>query len=570
MIKINELVSFNGHQGYVKYVGAVHFRPGVWVGIELSSSSGKNDGEVADRNGVKRRYFQCKPLHGLFAKSEKVIQVQKKSVLARKYSRHASSSGYGSTYGYAMDARDSKIGTSIDMPKTTAELSVLKSTLDEYQSQIKLKDNYIEEKDTIIDELSNKLMSKDHLMKEMEVQLNQYSTEMGHFEDAFNSQTIDELTIENVKLQQSLSDADNEIKVLQEHYAKVINNQKETIHQLQQQEHLDTHEKDYKKAKLKLEEQSAKIDNLEIIIENLKSNKQERGSTVDYSQDIHDYQMKIADLEISLEQSLKVNAKLEQERDSNAEELSKVRSHFVEIKKENSSVTSKLKSIEAENQALKKKIELLKEMNKFQGQEDSDSEIVILKNEIHAMEELFEIKENNLLNELAMVKKSNDLLKQKSSQMNGDLQRKSLEVIGLSKKLFSSENNSTQKLAEVESELDEAMHRTLVLESDLSAKENTIERMQSEIESTKNDNERLKRLSNSLKKSRRETMSSYMENVDRLMTDMSKIQGSISTDRKSSLVAHDKRQSQLTQSNRSSTTYEPENFTSPDYEENKI
>eukprot|EP01132_Coremiostelium_polycephalum_P005753 gene5753-7156_t len=54
--------------GYVRYCGMTKFSPGRWVGIELDSPGGKNDGTV-----LGEKYFECKPLHGLFVKPNMVV-----------------------------------------------------------------------------------------------------------------------------------------------------------------------------------------------------------------------------------------------------------------------------------------------------------------------------------------------------------------------------------------------------------------------------------------------------------------------------------------------------------------
>lgn len=70
-IKIGQTVeTAAGQQGIVRYVGPIHFAQGTYVGIELPSAAGKNDGSVRGE-----RYFTCPVDHGLFVKSTGNLRV---------------------------------------------------------------------------------------------------------------------------------------------------------------------------------------------------------------------------------------------------------------------------------------------------------------------------------------------------------------------------------------------------------------------------------------------------------------------------------------------------------------
>ena len=47
-----------------RYCGTVEFASGIWVGVELDTPDGKNDGVVKGT-----LYFKCSPNHGIFCVS---------------------------------------------------------------------------------------------------------------------------------------------------------------------------------------------------------------------------------------------------------------------------------------------------------------------------------------------------------------------------------------------------------------------------------------------------------------------------------------------------------------------
>ncbi|KAK0058804.1 CAP-Gly domain-containing linker protein 1 [Biomphalaria pfeifferi] len=69
-VKVNDRVLVSGSKpGILRYIGETDFAKGIWAGVELDEPLGKNDGAVAGK-----RYFDCKPLHGLFAPVHKITR----------------------------------------------------------------------------------------------------------------------------------------------------------------------------------------------------------------------------------------------------------------------------------------------------------------------------------------------------------------------------------------------------------------------------------------------------------------------------------------------------------------
>ena len=58
--------------GVIKFIGPTLFGPHIWYGIELDTKLGRNDGMV---RGI--RYFESKPMHGVFVREEKLQPLDK-------------------------------------------------------------------------------------------------------------------------------------------------------------------------------------------------------------------------------------------------------------------------------------------------------------------------------------------------------------------------------------------------------------------------------------------------------------------------------------------------------------
>ena len=70
-LKLGDRVLVSGSKmGTLQYMGETDFAKGDWAGVELDEKQGKNDGAVAGK-----RYFECRPMYGLFAPVHKVARL---------------------------------------------------------------------------------------------------------------------------------------------------------------------------------------------------------------------------------------------------------------------------------------------------------------------------------------------------------------------------------------------------------------------------------------------------------------------------------------------------------------
>ena len=64
------VLSKDGRQGVIRFIGNAAFATGAWLGLELPDDKGKNDGSV---NG--ERYFDCRPGFGIFVRPESINEI---------------------------------------------------------------------------------------------------------------------------------------------------------------------------------------------------------------------------------------------------------------------------------------------------------------------------------------------------------------------------------------------------------------------------------------------------------------------------------------------------------------
>jgi len=70
-LKVNSKVAYGTQTGIVRFIGETKFAPGIWVGTELPTPTGKNNGTVENIS-----YFTCPPNCGLFTRPEKLKVIE--------------------------------------------------------------------------------------------------------------------------------------------------------------------------------------------------------------------------------------------------------------------------------------------------------------------------------------------------------------------------------------------------------------------------------------------------------------------------------------------------------------
>ncbi|CAE6420329.1 unnamed protein product [Rhizoctonia solani] len=83
-VPLDAVVDVSAGRGTVRFVGNTSFAPGKWVGVELATANGKNDGSVKDV-----AYFSCPPNHGVFVRPSQVKIVSVPGQSSRPSSRNA-------------------------------------------------------------------------------------------------------------------------------------------------------------------------------------------------------------------------------------------------------------------------------------------------------------------------------------------------------------------------------------------------------------------------------------------------------------------------------------------------
>ena len=75
--RVGDHVDVNGIAAIIRFIGSTEFSDGTWVGVELDTPKGKNDGTV---QGVQ--YFACPHLHGMFVRTSVPRLIERPSATA--------------------------------------------------------------------------------------------------------------------------------------------------------------------------------------------------------------------------------------------------------------------------------------------------------------------------------------------------------------------------------------------------------------------------------------------------------------------------------------------------------
>ncbi|KAK5279464.1 hypothetical protein LTR20_004280 [Exophiala xenobiotica] len=110
-IKIGHtIVTQDGREGAVRYIGPLHIAAGEWLGLELPDDSGKNDGSVKGQ-----RYFECPAGYGIFVRKESAVRI------AKQASQNSQANGTSSSAGPSTRPRPSS-GVTADVARKRQSL----------------------------------------------------------------------------------------------------------------------------------------------------------------------------------------------------------------------------------------------------------------------------------------------------------------------------------------------------------------------------------------------------------------------------------------------------------------
>ncbi|XP_064484970.1 kinesin-like protein KIF13A isoform X2 [Ornithodoros turicata] len=108
------MISPYNKTGTVSYIGPTQFSPGVWVGVELDTPTGRNDGSVS---GV--RYFECKPKFGVFVRPDKLV-LDKRGRLVRAGRASTATTQQQGSKGMVRDSPMSRSTSNLQVSRSKA------------------------------------------------------------------------------------------------------------------------------------------------------------------------------------------------------------------------------------------------------------------------------------------------------------------------------------------------------------------------------------------------------------------------------------------------------------------
>ncbi|EGR33564.1 hypothetical protein IMG5_049400 [Ichthyophthirius multifiliis] len=219
-------------EGYIKFIGQLEGKEGIWVGVELTIQKGTHNGTFQDK-----KYFECKELHGIFVREKhlKLYQPPVQKSEEKQVNQQITSSQLIQSTNESVRVQQLKEELERkedDLSDLTQTIQKLQQKLDKEESLRLLQTKDLEKK---CEELQQKLYQTSQNQHEKQVQeIIKFQEEIQELKQALEEQSeisnsteslVEKLLIQKEQLEQKYENLQQENEILLQENKKLKDNQ---------------------------------------------------------------------------------------------------------------------------------------------------------------------------------------------------------------------------------------------------------------------------------------------------------------------------------------------------------